>query len=194
MLPTAVPSISSAPKPALDPARAKLRFAHILPQRHNADLCRKDFGSVVEEGRQIIGECSNIRYVQSDAREIDTILAVAELLFGEERRVAMSMVGLVCFIDDAVVASMFERLYDWSAPGSQLGVTTFVADEHDPNYRKLLTVYERTSVQVHQRVPGRPGPEGMPRLELLAEQHLGTRVALDEESGQPGYGGVLYRS
>jgi hypothetical protein len=32
----------------------------------------------------------------------------------------------------------------------------------------------------------------MERLELLAERHLGTTVAFDHESGQLGYGGILY--
>lgn len=172
------------------PSDSKIIYNDINPQ-------------VVAEARRMIGERATLRYVQSDARDIDTILAVAEELFGDERRVAISMVGLVYFIDDAGVAAMFERLYAWSAPGSQLGVTTFVADENDPNYRKLLSAYERMGVRVYQRAPEeilrlagpwRLGPEGMPRLELLAEQHLGTSVAFDEESGQLGYGGILYRS
>jgi hypothetical protein len=157
---------------------------------------------VVEEARRMIGERANMRYVQSDARSIDTILAVAAELFGDERRVAISMVGLVYFLDDASLAQIFERLYDWSTPGSQLGVTTFIADDNDPNYRKLLAAYDRMGVRVYQRSPEeilrlagpwQLWPAGMPRLEVLAEQHLGTKVAFDEESGQLGYGGILYR-
>ena len=175
--------------------------AHLSP---DAKIVYNDINlRVVEEARRIIGDRDTIRYVHSDARQIDTILAVAEDLFGAERRVAISMVGLVYFIDDASLAAMFERLYAWSAPGSQLGVTTFVADEQDPNYRKLLAAYDRMGVTVYQRSPEellrlagpwQLGPDGMPRLELLAEQHLGTKVAFDDESGQLGYGGILYRS
>lgn len=175
--------------------------AHLSP---DSKIIYNDINpQVVEEARRIIGERDTIRYVQTNARDIDAILSVAEGLFGSERRVAISMVGLVYFIDDAGVASMFERLYDWSATGSQLGVTTFVADDNDPNYRKLLNAYARMGVQVYQRAPQeilrlagpwRLGPGGMPRLEVLAEQHLGTRVAFDEESGQLGYGGILHRS
>lgn len=157
---------------------------------------------VVTEARRIIGEQPHIRYVHSDARQIDTILRVAEDLFESERQVAISMVGLVYFIDDDALGQMFERLYQWSAPGSQMGVTTFVADEDDPNYRQLLAAYNRMGVRVYQRSPEqimqlaggwRAEPGGMQRLELLAEQHLGTSVAFDDESGQLGYGGILYR-
>lgn len=156
---------------------------------------------VVEESRRIIGDRENIRYVHSDVRQIDTVLAVAEDLFGAERRVGISMVGLAYFIEDAALAAIFERLYTWSAPGSQLAVTTFTADDDDPNYRKLLAAYDRMGVPVYQRGPEeilrlagswRAGQEGMPRLELLAEQHLGAKVAFDDESGQLGYGGILY--
>lgn len=173
--------------------------AHLPP---SARIVYNDINErVVEESRNIIGERANIRYVHSDVRQIDTVLAAAEELFGAERRVGISMVGLAYFIEDAALSAIFERLYAWSAPGSQLAVTTFTANDNDPNYRKLLSAYDRMGVRVYQRGPEEilrlAGPwrlsaDGMPRLEVLAEQHLGARVAFEDESGQLGYGGILY--
>lgn len=140
---------------------------------------------VVAYAQQIIGERANIRYIQLDLRQIDTILQEAEALFGSERRIGISLVGVAYFIDDESLAHVFQRLYDWAAPGSLLAVTTFVADENNEGYRQMAKLYAEQMVAVYPRsaeelvrIAGPWGASGntLQHVERFVEESLQTTI------------------
>jgi hypothetical protein len=157
---------------------------------------------VVDKARKMLGDQPNMRYVQSNMRDIRNILTVAEELFGDERRVGISMVGVIFFLNDDEVREVFDILYDWCAPGSMLATSTFTADPNDQGWQITKSLYDAAGFTVHTRSPDEVlqlvgrwqlSPDGFPRAEVLAERALGASVALLNEGGQFGYSGLLIR-
>lgn len=151
---------------------------------------------VVAYARQIIGERPNIRYLQTDLRKIDTILEEAEALFGSERRIGISLVGVAYFIDDDSLRHVFQRLYDWAAPGSLLALTTFVADENNAGYREMSKVYAEQMISVYPRSaeelvrlagPWGAGGNTLEHVERFVEESLQTTIL----PINIGYAGIL---
>jgi hypothetical protein len=101
--------------------------------------------------RQILQGRSNIRYVQSDVRALDTILSEAEHFFGDNRRVAIFMVGIAYFLDDESLAQTLRRLYDWSAPGSRLAISLITVEQQPPENDPVMALYRQMSAPLYPR-------------------------------------------
>lgn len=81
---------------------------------------------VVAYGTEILGDNPNTRYIQADVRNLDAILNSPTIqgLFGSNRRLVIGFNGITPFLTDEELRRIFNRLYEWAAPGSRL-FTTF---------------------------------------------------------------------
>lgn len=162
---------------------------------------------VITYGTEILAEytqqrgrtTANIRWVQSKIQDIDRILAEAEEFFGAERRVGISLIGVAYFIDDDSLRRVCQRLYDWSAPGSMLAVTSFNTHMDDSGWAEILEQYRKMGVDGFPRSPEHlqtiltPWQGSFQPLETIIEADLGTQVAEPSERGKMGYGGIFTR-
>jgi SAM-dependent methyltransferase len=138
--------------------------------------------------RQIIGDRPNIRYVQSDLRNVETILEEAEGFFEGERKVGIIMVGVSYFIEQEPLREVLQKLYDWAAPGSllaismiQLDVISSTAEKTFETYRNIgQPVYPRTPEQVRYiSGPWRPRGGGFRSVEEYAAEDAGVDVHIE---------------
>jgi hypothetical protein len=103
----------------------------------------------VAYGQEIIGDTPNVRYMQANIRDPETILQVAETHFGGQRRIAICFVGATYFIDTPTLRSILDQLFAWCAPGSQMALSflagdtqTFQSSQFAAQYRRMhATVY-----------------------------------------------------
>ncbi len=79
--------------------------------------------ATVAYSQRIVGGHPNIRYINSDLRHTDQLLAQADEFFGGQRKIGICVVGVSYFIDDAALTQVLQALYDWAAPGSQLAIS-----------------------------------------------------------------------
>ena len=129
----------------------------------------------VAHGREIIGENPNVRYIEQDIANIDAILASADELFGGERRVAISYIGITYFLTDATIERTFKALYDWCAPGSLMALSWAVGEADNPRIQQMMALYRQMGTVPTLRSPERIG-------ELLADwevQAPGLRPLVD---------------
>ena len=109
-------------------------------------------------GLEILGDNPNVRYIHCDASEPEEMLESAALakLFGIQRRVAITYMGVSYFISGAALRRVLRVLYDWAAPGSHL-VMGFVApstNEITLATKRMMDVYQRTfNIVMHLRTP-----------------------------------------
>lgn len=157
----------------------------------------------VAYAQRLVAGKSNIRCIQGDLRAIDPILGQAEEFFGPQRRIGIFMVGIVYFIEDAALAQVFQRLYEWAAPGSLLAVNTF--ENYDlPLWKRLFETYQGMGIVMRGR-----SAEELLRLAgpwqiahdfvSLASYAEGSASSLEpalsqDVRGAVGYGGILVRS
>lgn len=95
----------------------------------------------VAYGQEIVKDLPNVRYLQCDAGQPETLLsseAVAEL-FGDDRRVVIGMNAIAFFLSDEALEHALNELYDWAAEGSRL----FISDTDH-------SVVTSTSERVHE--------------------------------------------
>lgn len=153
----------------------------------------------VQYARQIVADKPNILCVQGDLRGIDTILEQAEDFFEGERRIGICMVGVVYFIEDDALRHVFQRLYEWSAPGSMLAVNSFARYEPEEwtagkFYKQIgVTLYGRNSDELLQLAAPWQVMDELAPMESYAERNLpGFDVVPSEQTrGHVGYGGIL---
>lgn len=151
--------------------------------------------------RQIVGDRPNILCMQADLRDIDVILQQAGQFFQGERRVGICLVNVSYFIDDEALARVLRRLYDWSAPGSQLAISGLPHPSNE-EYQRVLKFYESVGTKIYPRSPeellrlatpwqvvGALRPIQTYTQESLHIKSLGD-VQLDADIG---YGGILSR-
>jgi hypothetical protein len=99
---------------------------HIHAIVPGANIIYTDFDPItVTYGRELTHHLPNVRFLQADVRNLDSILQspAVEELFGADRRVAIGLNGMTCFFEEAELKQLFTRLYDWAAPGSKLFCT-----------------------------------------------------------------------
>lgn len=149
--------------------------------------------------RQIVADKPNIHCIQGDLQNIDAILGQAEDFFEGERRIGICMVGVVYFIEDDALRHVFQRLYEWSAPGSMLAINSF--PPYDPNEWAAVKFYQSIGVTLHGRTPDEllrlAAPwqvmDELAPIESYAERNLPRFDVLPTEEirGNMGYGGIL---
>jgi hypothetical protein len=78
---------------------------------------------VVRISRDMLTEYPNVRYANYDIRNVEAVLEEAAHHFGNVRRVGILGTGLFYFLSDDDVKHILEKIYEWCAPGSYLGIT-----------------------------------------------------------------------
>jgi len=107
---------------------------------------------------EILGSTPNVRYIHCDAAEPEELLEGRTLteLFGTQRLVAITFMGISYFLSGAPLRRALRVLYDWAGTGSRL-VLSFVApstSEITLATKRLLDVYQRTlNLTLHLRTP-----------------------------------------
>lgn len=146
-------------------------FASGLPTRDNVHIAAR---SIYPDARvlysdidpltmayalEILGQTPNVRYIHCDASEPEELLQSGALreLFGKQRQVAITFMGISHYLPGAHLRRALRVLYDWAAPGSHL-VVGFVApstpEEITLATKRLLDVYQRAlSTVLHLRMP-----------------------------------------
>lgn len=172
------------------PASAKVLYNDIDP-------------ATVAYGQQILGDRRHVRYVQSDLRQIETVLATADEFFAGERRVGICLIGVAYFIADEPLRHVLQQLYAWAAPGSQLAISMFDIDRGHAAAQQMLATYERLGTPLYPRTvahtldlaaPWQPSGAGLRPLESYAEADLQRTVISDRQRGKMGFGGLLLRT
>lgn len=151
--------------------------------------------------REEHGDPANIEYVEARIQDIDVILSAADRLFGPTRVVGICMIGVVWFIDDDSLRRIFQRLYDWSAPGSILALSSGEVPPENTAQLEVIETYEqRTGVKLYFRPaaqlasllgPWQPLEGGFSPFEAYAEADLGTTVVRPDFRGKVGYAGFF---
>ncbi len=77
----------------------------------------------VAQGRQILGSSPEMAYVEVDVRDASAVLEQAERFFGEDRRLAVGLIGILYFLSDDQVRALAQRLHAFSAPGSSMALS-----------------------------------------------------------------------
>ena len=99
---------------------------HIHAIAPEARVVYTDFDPVtVVYGQELLKNVPNARFLGADVRQIDAVLnspEVAELL-DRSRPVVIGMNGMTCFLTEEELQAIFQRLYEWVAPGSRLFCT-----------------------------------------------------------------------
>jgi len=108
----------------------------------------------VINGKEVIGNDPRVLYLQSNLLDTQAILNQAEEHFGGERQIGICFIGVSYFFDDAQLRSVFQTLYDWCAPGSQMAASwLMLPDVPDPALVQFLEMYKRIGVDLYGRKP-----------------------------------------
>jgi O-methyltransferase involved in polyketide biosynthesis len=107
---------------------------------------------------EILGDAPYVRYIHCDASEPEELLGSSALiqLFGSQRRVAITFMGISYFLPGATVRRALRVLYDWTSPGSHLvlGFVAPSANEITLATKRLLDVYQDVlKLPLHLRTP-----------------------------------------
>lgn len=160
---------------------------------------------VVDYAQTIVADRPNVHYIQGSIEDIDSILMEVAQVFGGQRRIGINMIAVAHFIDDTQLQSIFQRLYEWSALGSILAISSTQAHPELPGWSETIEQYEsQTGRKLYQREPVElqrllapwwwPVDEGMHGLEAYAERSLGTSLVPPAYREKVGYGGIYERS
>ena len=107
---------------------------------------------------EILADTPGVRYIHCDAAEPEAMLkssALAEL-FGTQRRVAITYMGVSYFLSSAALRRALRVLYDWAAPGSHLvlGFVSSSTAQITPATQRLFDTYRREfKVTLELRTP-----------------------------------------
>jgi O-methyltransferase involved in polyketide biosynthesis len=100
---------------------------------------------VVTYGTDILGDNPNVRYIQTDIRNIDAILAspIIQDLFGDARKIAIGFNAVTCFLTEEETQQIVRPLYDWAAPGSKMLATfeTKLSDLMTPKMQQFVDMF-----------------------------------------------------
>jgi hypothetical protein len=105
---------------------------------------------------EILGETPNVRYIHGDASEPEELLSSSALteMFGNQRRVAITFMGISYFLTGAALRRALRVLYDWAAIGSHL-VMGFIAprsEEITLATKRIIDAYQQVlQVTLHLR-------------------------------------------
>jgi hypothetical protein len=145
----------------------------------------------VEYGRQLLEGVPNVIYAQADAREPQQLLDAASAFFGAERQIAVGCIGMSYLLDDATLAALAQRLHEWCAPGSVMGLTFLqIKDSSEGRelYQELLRRLEKLGAMVYSRTPEQlaalmaPWRMGEPR-ELASWLHVEESLTAEDRHG-----------
>lgn len=123
----------------------------------NARVLYTDHDPVtVAYGQEIIGDKPNVRYIQANISDTETILQTAATHFGGQRRIAISFVGVTYFLDKPTLRSILDRLFAWCAPGSQMALSFLAGDVSTFHSSQFAAQYQRMNAAIY--------PLGLPEI------------------------------
>jgi len=107
----------------------------------------------VAYAQELIGNNPNLRFVHCDAGKPEELLnsGVVEELFGNDRKLAIGVNGVVYFMPDENVAHCLNVLYDWADEGSKLFLCDTDTNEITEEGQKTIDIYERSGQPMHLR-------------------------------------------
>lgn len=95
---------------------------------------------------EILGNDPNVRYIHCDAGEPEELLDHSTLreLFGTNRKVAFTLMGISYFLSDSQLRHALQTLHDWAAPGSHLA-TSLIVPMHGitPAAKQVVDIFSR---------------------------------------------------
>lgn len=107
----------------------------------------------VAYAREVIGASSRVHYLEHDIRDMGPVLAAAAEHFGAERSVAVGMIGVSYFFDDATLAQMMHDLYAWTAPGSIMAISFLHTTADAADQQAVLDAISRLNITAYPRTP-----------------------------------------
>ncbi len=152
----------------------------------------------VAYGQEIIKDNPNVRYAVCPAEKPEDLLGspVIGELFGNDRKVAIGLNGIVYFLPDEAVSRAVKVLYDWAGAGSRLFLCDLgfhvVEAAFSKEGREMAAVYQKMSQPVFPRSqrtleklvkPWKATPPGYKRL----EDWVGVKGGGAEESMPQGF-------
>ena len=90
----------------------------------------------VTYGQQMLEALPNARYVASDLRAPEGILADAREFFGDAPKLAVGAIGILYFLTDAEITALMAKLHAYCAPGSVMALT-FIELPEGPGAAKM---------------------------------------------------------
>lgn len=108
----------------------------------------------VAYGQQLLENETNAEYVFADLRDPQPLFDQASAFFGDERTVAVGLIGVGYFLDDAQLARLAQMLHDWCEPGSVMALTYMQTSDRPEHQAKLTEISQRfatTGVLLHSR-------------------------------------------
>ena len=84
--------------------------------------------------------------------DVDTWLRIAEQHF-KGRRVGWLLYGSLYFLPDDAVRYFFQRLHEWSAPGSLAAVSSFIDYTDHPAVQPMIEMMRAQGVMPFGRAP-----------------------------------------
>ena len=101
----------------------------------------------VAYGTEILDGNPNARYIQADARDVDTILnsPLIQEMFGDDRKIAIGYNAMSCFFTDEDNQKLLRALYEWVTPGSKLFATFETKDPAltTPNVEQFVGMFNQ---------------------------------------------------
>jgi hypothetical protein len=133
-------------------------FASGLPTQDNVHLsarsvrpgCKVIYSDIdpltMAYSLEILGTDPNVRYIHCDAADPEEMLSHSSLreLIGNQRKAALTFMGISYFLSDSKLRHALEVLHKWAAPGSHL-VTSFIAPMGGvtPAAKKVVDIFTR---------------------------------------------------
>ena len=103
--------------------------------------------------RDLIGQNDQVHYLQSDVRNVESILtsSAVESLFDQGEPVAIGFNAITCFLTPAEIRELMENLYDWAPAGSKIYATfeTKAADAMTPQLKQFLEMFDQMGSPYH---------------------------------------------
>ena len=107
----------------------------------------------VAYAQEIIKDDPNVRYVQCDAGKPENLFnsPIIKELFGNDRKVAIGINGVLYFMHDDDVSHSLQALYDWAQEGSNLFLCDSDITELNEDGRKTIEIYEKSGQPMYLR-------------------------------------------
>ncbi|MGC9397608.1 MAG: SAM-dependent methyltransferase [Anaerolineae bacterium] len=107
----------------------------------------------VNFARELIGDNENVRYLETDIRDVEAILnssAVREI-FDLDRKIAVGFNAVSCFLSEEEMAALLADLYAWVPSGSKLYATfeTKHPDKITPKMQQFVDMFAQMGSPYH---------------------------------------------
>lgn len=112
----------------------------------------------VAYAREVIGDNPRVRYLESDVRDVDTILAEADRHFSGQRQVAVGCIGIGYFFDDQTLATMLSQIHSWTAPGSVMAMSFISSTAKPEEATEVISAFQRLNTTGFVRTPDQMPP------------------------------------